>query len=528
MLTTQNSTDHGLSDEATRKSEANLNAIIENSDVMIYSLDAQFRYTTFNTLLKHSTKIAYGIDIKVGDNIAGFLEKLEPTEAQDWRVAYTKTLAGQSLKFEKSFNVDNVQTYNSFSLNPIWENSRVIGLSCFVRDITEQKVGEERLRQSERRYRNIVETAQEGIWIIDKHDCTDFVNKKLCEIFEYSEEEMMGRKLYDFMDEEGMKIATEGIRLGKTGVHETLDFKFITKSGKMVWTNLSNSPLFDNDRNYIGSLSMVTDITNKKIYQESLVNDLIEKRKVAENLEKMVEERTHKLNEALKKEKELVELKSKFISIASHEFRTPLSTILLATGIIKKYKQKLAPVDMEEKLANIEKQVAHMTFLLDDVLNVGRADAGKIQVNLTEVSTDIFEKMAIDAMRGSETRHELRFSMDCGVIRFMTDEKLIRNVIINLTTNAVKFSPKAKFIEMKVSCDAHKLYILVKDQGIGIPKEDMKDLFTSFSRGSNVGAIEGTGIGLSIAKKAIELLSGTLEVQSEIGKGTEFRVALPV
>ena len=245
-------------------------------------------------------------------------------------------------------------------------------------------------------------------------------------------------------------------------------------------------------------------------------------------LEKMVEDRTSELNEALQKEKELVEMKSKFISIASHEFRTPLSTISLATGFIRKYHDKMKPPDVDAKLANIEKQVDHMAYLLNDVLLVGKADSGKMKINLSEIKIETFEALAREVIGNAKGKHKLLVAMECSQGSIISDEKLIRNIMMNLITNAVKFSPGEKRILMTIKCDHKNLFLRVKDFGIGIPPADLKNLFTSFSRGGNVGNIEGTGLGLSIVKKACDLLNGKIEVQSEEGKGTEIKITLPL
>ncbi|MEX1239192.1 MAG: ATP-binding protein [Cyclobacteriaceae bacterium] len=244
--------------------------------------------------------------------------------------------------------------------------------------------------------------------------------------------------------------------------------------------------------------------------------------------ERKIQEANKLKSEALEKERQLVEMKGKFISIASHEFRTPLSTILLATGFMTKYNASLKPEEISKKLQNIEKQVNLMTFLLDDVLDVGRGNAGMIKAQFREVSCEIFEKMALEAMKSLVTGHKLRYSLNCPYGKIMTDEKLIRSIIINLITNAVKFSSGAKFVSMTVACDEDNLTITIQDNGIGIPDENKKELFTSFSRGNNVGGIEGTGLGLSIVKKAVDLLNGTIAVNSTAGKGTEVLLNLPL
>jgi PAS domain S-box-containing protein len=260
-------TERKQAEDTILKSKANLNAIIENSDVNIFSLDKDFKYLTFNSLHKNTLKKIYGLDINIGDNVYDFLEKLDPKEAQDWQDVYTEALSGKSLKFEKEFNIGDYHSYSSFSLNPIWENQDVIGLSCFAQDVTEQRLAQKKLRQSEERYRNIVETAQEGIWIVDENEKTSFVNKKLCELFEYTADEILGQPLYRFMDKE--RIDT-GMQWETAQVNEPWDVGFITKTGKTLWTNLSASALLDNEGKYIGVLAMVTDITKKKRFEESL------------------------------------------------------------------------------------------------------------------------------------------------------------------------------------------------------------------------------------------------------------------
>jgi signal transduction histidine kinase len=151
-----------------------------------------------------------------------------------------------------------------------------------------------------------------------------------------------------------------------------------------------------------------------------------------------------------------------------------------------------------------------------------------IKAQFREVSCEIFEKMALEAMKSLVTGHKLRYSLNCQCGKIMTDEKLIRSIIINLITNAVKFSSGAKFVNMTVACDEENLTIAIRDNGIGIPDENKKELFTSFSRGSNVGGIEGSGLGLSIVKKAVDLLNGTIAVNSTAGKGTEVLLNLPL
>ncbi len=255
------------------------------------------------------------------------------------------------------------------------------------------------------------------------------------------------------------------------------------------------------------------------------ITELVEYRR---GLEKMVEARTRELNEALEKEKELVAVKSKFVSIASHEFRTPLSTIALAAGFVKRHKSKLTNAEIDRKLENIDKQVNQMTYLLDDILTIGKADAGKLQVKMGEMDVNHFKKLAQEAIQSTAKKHKLIFVNDFQRQLIVTDEKLVRNIIINLITNAVKFSPEADRVMMELQGDDKMLTMVVRDFGVGIPEQDLPNLFNTFSRGSNVSEIEGTGLGLSIVKKAVDMLGGKIDVKSELGAGTEFKISIPI
>lgn len=245
-------------------------------------------------------------------------------------------------------------------------------------------------------------------------------------------------------------------------------------------------------------------------------------------LEKIIEKRTQELNDALSKEKNAVEMQKRFVSMASHEFRTPLSSISLASGYIRKFRNKLTPEKIEEKLLGIETQIRHMTYLLDNVLMVGKSESGKIPVVLSILDTKLtFATLAQEVMASARNSHWIELKMSCAKTHFVCDEGLLRNIVINLLNNAIKFSPGAEVVNFTVTCDENEITMVVRDHGVGIPADDMNRLFEPFYRATNAKAISGTGLGLSIVKKAVELLNGTLSVKSELGKGTEFTITLP-
>jgi len=211
--------------------------------------------------------------------------------------------------------------------------------------------------------------------------------------------------------------------------------------------------------------------------------------------------------------------------MASHEFRTPLATINFATNYLKDYSERLQPLDLKRKLESIEKQVKHMTFLLDDLLTLGKSESGRTRPVARKIDIhEFFTKIVEEVVYSAKTRHNIMYTFDSPVREVEIDEKLLRNVFINLLTNAIKFSPESSEVSLAVRTVGDQLRITVKDQGLGIPDHEHDKIFDPFHRGSNAGAIQGTGLGLSIVKKAVELLEGELEFTSEVGKGSEFTV----
>ena len=232
---------------------------------------------------------------------------------------------------------------------------------------------------------------------------------------------------------------------------------------------------------------------------------------------------------ALRQAQDLSELKSRFISITSHEFRTPLTTIFSASELLEHYGEKWTRTKEIHYLKQIQSSVKHMTILLDDVLIVSAGEAGKLKLDPALMDVVSFCEALVE---------ETKISKHCGQdieLRALSehrlaclDEKYIRHILSNLLSNAVKYSPENSRIQFDVAVSDEAVSFRVKDEGIGIPQEDQARLFDLFHRAENVGTTPGTGLGLSIVKKAVELHQGSIEVKSEIGKGTEFNVLLPL
>jgi signal transduction histidine kinase len=235
------------------------------------------------------------------------------------------------------------------------------------------------------------------------------------------------------------------------------------------------------------------------------------------------------LRNALMKEKELSDLKSNIISVVSHEYRTPLATILSSTELLENYSHKWDQEKRQRHFKRIENSVHHLTQLVNDVLIISKAEAGKLDFNpvpleLVEFCYQLVEELQLTA----STQHNISFLCQTSSIKACLDEKLLRQFLTNLLSNAIKYSPNGGDVQLELECKADVAIFRIRDQGIGIPLKDQNQLFEAFHRSSNVGTISGTGLGLAIVKKCIDIHNGQIAVESEVGTGTTFIITIPL
>jgi len=304
-------------------------------------------------------------------------------------------------------------------------------------------------------------------------------------------------------------------------------------------------------------VAFVIDITERKKTEEALKRSEEQLLVYAAELEKKVQERTEELNKlvndlekaneflqeqiserkkaeeetkkALEKERELNELKTKFVSIASHEFRTPLSTVLSSVSLISQYKEKGALDKIEKHVQRIKSSVNHLTMILNDFLSLGRLEEGRIQVVLEMVNlTDFLMEIHEEVKHSLKERQQIIMQCDQSSHEISLDKRVLRNILFNLISNASKYSGSDKLIYINCSIKSKALTLSIRDEGIGIPENEAKHLFDRFFRASNASNIQGTGLGLNIVKRYVDLLNGELTYVSKEGKGSIFTVTLPL
>ena len=399
--------------------------------------------------------------------------------------------------------------------NAAGEITGVLGVGQDITEIDKLRTASESIAKELRQF---IETANAPIFGIDSHGLVNEWNETSETITGFKKDDVLGKDLVQtYITEDYQESVKKVLNDALLGT-ETANFEFplFTKEGERVMVLLNSSTRRNAAGEITGVLGVGQDITELVGYRK--------------DLELKVGQRTLKLNEALKKEKELNELKSRFVSTASHEFRTPLSAINFAAGSMKKYWSKMEPIMIANKLDKIENQVLHMTKLLDDVLFVGQTEAGEMRnrplnLNIEKFISEIIEEL----YESSRKSHEIELIDKEALISndIYIDEKLGRNIFINLLSNAIKFSPESDKVVVELSSEKDYIIISVTDFGIGIPETELKSIFMPFIRGENVNLIQGTGLGLSIVKEAVDLIGGELLVNSTEGKETTFMVKIP-
>ncbi|MBI3134662.1 MAG: GAF domain-containing sensor histidine kinase [Bacteroidetes bacterium] len=251
----------------------------------------------------------------------------------------------------------------------------------------------------------------------------------------------------------------------------------------------------------------------------------IENIEVRNTLEDKVRERTQELLDSLDREKELNTLKSAFVSMASHEFRTPLGTILSSTSLVEKYTETDQQDKREKHLTRIKSTVKDLVQLLDDFLSIDQLEHGKMETRQENFDLQHFLLNIVNDLDGIRKNRQVIHYTHLGEKEVQLDTKILRNVLFNLLSNAIKYSDKD--IDLNATVQEGMITIRVTDQGIGIPEEQQKNMFSKFFRASNTFGIQGTGLGMNIVKHYVELLGGTIDFTSCENKGTTFTVLLP-
>ncbi|MBK8886209.1 MAG: PAS domain-containing sensor histidine kinase [Saprospiraceae bacterium] len=409
------------------------------------------------------------------------------------------------------------------------------------------------------RLQAIFDDAVDGIIIIDSSGIIEEVNKSACVLFGYNEDELVKKSINMLMPQkeavrhDGYLHNYQQSRIPKIiGIGREVTGK--RKSGEEFPFWLAVNEVRLNDRTiYTGFIHDLSEIKNaerrlqmlneeleKKViartYElENVVNQLLALNKQLEEeinikikIQQQLKDREAELEKSLLLERELGELKSRFVSMASHEFRTPLSTVLSSVSLIGRYTESDQQANREKHINRVKSTVAHLTAILNDFLSMNKLEEGRIQTFFEDFDPiELFHEVIEEMKTILKPNQQLINLHSTNGMLVRSDRKIIKNTLINLISNAIKYSKEDGKINCNISVNEKVLDFSVSDEGIGIPDEDQKHLFDRFFRASNVTNIEGTGLGLNIVKKYLEMLDGEISFVSKLYIGTTFNVSIP-
>lgn len=374
--------------------------------------------------------------------------------------------------------------------------------------------------------------ATEAILVANSEGTIDRANPSAELLFGYNSGELIGQKIevlvptrYSGHHHKHRDKFNENPHARKMG--SGLELFGLKKDGTEIPVEISLSPYSTSGNTF--TIAFIVDVSHRKQAEEKMKNYSIELEQQVKNrtliLEEAIDEleKTKKnLYESLEKERELNELKSRFVSMASHEFRTPLATIQSSLSLVRKYGELKETEKQDKHIAKIKTSIGDLTDILNDFLSVSKLEEGKVEclsedMNLVEVVSEIISEMQTIAKSGQKIVYSNK-SNETVVL----DKRLLKHILFNLISNAIKFSPEDSEILVHSEATNNDITISIKDQGIGISEHDQNHLFERFFRGHNATHIQGTGLGLNIVAKYVEIMNGTITLTSQENIGTTF------
>lgn len=379
------------------------------------------------------------------------------------------------------------------------DQGKMLGMVAVNHDITEHRAQERQLRF----HASLQESVTDAVIATDMEFRIQSWNRAAETIYGWQAAEVIGKSVADILK----------TRFESEQVRDRIVEEFLNRGSwrdEYIQYHKNGTEI-----HILGSTTLFKDDNGQPVGIVTVNNDITQRKKVEAALRL-----------ALQKEKELNELKTRFVSMASHEFRTPLTSILSSSEILARYRKQMEDEQIDDKLNLIARQVKHLTQIVDDVLNLGRMQSGRgefkpVPLDLNQICQEIIAEFQ------SQPNVEIIYTCQQAPIVLNLDMTLIRKIINNLISNAIKYSPSGKPIHMSLERDGDFARLQVRDEGIGIPPADLNRLFEPFHRANNVGGISGTGLGLAITKEAVERHGGSITVQSEVNTGTTFTVRIP-
>lgn len=387
---------------------------------------------------------------------------------------------------------------------------------------------DQELEHLRRQHQLILNAVGEGVYGLDLNGCVTFVNPAAAAMIDWPMEELIGKSMHAVLHHshaDGSPYRREDCPIYAAfqdgSVRRVTDEVFWRKDGTSFPVEYISTPMRDEAGELIGAVVTFRDITQRRWAERIL-------QRANEELEQKVQRRTAKLRQANHQLRELSEMRSRFVSMVCHEFRNPLNNITLSVSSLNRYDTQLSLEEKSRYLLDINANVERMTQMIDDILVIGQIEANALTIKSEPLDLVAFCRMLLAEPEHQRSHHPVQFICRSTQQIIHLDKRLLRSILSNLLSNAIRYTPADKSIQLKLAKRHNQLILQVKDDGIGIPAADRQLLFEPFHRGRNVSNIPGTGLGLSIVKQFVELQRGTIEVKSKVNRGTTFTVRLPI
>lgn len=392
----------------------------------------------------------------------------------------------------------------------------------------------------------LFEAVSEGVIVVNKSQEIVACNSSANDIFGYEEEDLNGQPLQQLIPQNyhhnhGDHFKSFLNNSGKRKMGKGRDLFGLRKNGKAFPVEVGLNPFSLNDQHYI--MAIIIDITVRKEQESQILSLNTElEQKISERTDELNEkvsqlkkeikkriEAENKIKESLREERELNELKTKFLSLVSHEFKTPLSGILTSVILAGKYTKEDQQDKRDKHHKTIQNKVKYLNNILNDFLSIERLETGKVNYLFSSIPlSKVINEVVYNANMLLKEGQKINYPQNINDIVIEFDEKILELVLSNLLHNAIKYSPENSFIDIEVIQENKSLIINVNDQGFGIPAKEQKFIFNRYFRAENALLLQGTGIGLNIAKTHLENLGGSLSFTSEENVGSSFIVQLPI
>ncbi len=539
-------TEHEQADEALRESEEKFRILAENSIDCIWILDTRLKFTYLSPSVERM--MGFKPEQWVGTKLSSHFKKIDFLKvgaliAKNIRNYETLTHVTFETKMLNSINDEvNVEISSKVLLN---SQGKLIGFYGNTRDITERKQAEKARRESEERFRTIVETAPSLLIITDAKGNNLYISPNCKEITGYTQEELRGKLLW-WVHEDDTPRAKEIFErtFGEGLGYKNFEYKIVKRNGEVRYVSSSWDPLKGEDGKFEGIVFQTIDITERKQAEAELqkLNEelevrvmertiqLSESKQALENLVGDLNRTTNNLKSANERLLELDHMKSMFIASTSHELRTPLNSIIgFSSVLLEGWMGEINP-EQKEQLQLIHMAGEQLLALINDIIDISKIEAGKLETDIQEFRLKEVIGEAVSIVKNSIDEKELDLEVEVEDTAIVSDRRRLLQCLLNLLSNAVKFTEKGK-ITLHAKTINSMTNISITDTGTGIMPDDIKKLFAPFVRleSSLSAKTQGTGLGLYLTKKLTEdVLDGTIEMTSEYGIGSTFKLNIPV